>query len=134
MPQPDYHRSMIINALLQDYHALTPDLKFLRAGCACQRAPCLCLPTEQARHRATGWFNRVYLLYRAGLLAPEDLQLIAQPAGVRLWLAHVLPLDVAVREAAHGKAAEGAPVPDIEAFWREYADGQLRVYTREAVH
>lgn len=128
MPQPDYRRSMVIDGLLKDYHAITPDLRALRTPCDCgQKAPCAA--TEGRRHRVTGWFNRVFTLYRAGLLGLDDLQLVASPRAAQLYVAHVAPLDRAVREAAHGPDPMGSVHP-IEAFWRDYAEGQLQVFTR----
>lgn len=135
MPQPDYLRSMIINALLQDYHALTPDLKFLRRvrqkSETTHYSPAVMLDempgVESSRHRATGWFNRVAQLYRAGLLTAADLSLIASPRAAQLWRDHVLPLDRAVREAAQGTPPEGAVHP-VEHFWCEYAEGRLVSY------
>lgn len=124
MPQPDYLRSMVINELLKDYHALTPALKALRQGG---------LPTDEQewqRSLATGWFNRVFALYASGLLSVADLQLVASPRAAQLWRDHVAPLDKAVREAAHGPDHEGYVNP-VEQFWREYADGQLRVFQGE---
>lgn len=123
---PDYHRSMIINALLTDYVAVAASLKALRGQ------PFLARTVERHRSLATGWFNRVALLYRHGLLSADDLQLVASPRAAQLWVRHVAPLDKAVREKSQGQDPEGRRHP-IEHFWREYAEGRLVIAPHEEV-
>lgn len=133
MLQPDYLRSMTINGLLKDYAAVAPHLKFLRAEMAFKATHRYFSAEDEqietARSQASEWFNRVFNLYANGLLSVADLQLVASPRAAQLFVDHVAPLDRVVREAAHGPDAEGAVHP-VEAFWRDYALGQLRVFTR----
>lgn len=126
----NYERALLLHQLLKDYQDVAESLKFLReytANGQIQPAS-IHTPAEGHRSRATGWFNRVYLLYRAGLLSPDDVLLVASPRAAQLWRDHVAPLDRAVRASAQEPMPEGA-VHSVEGFWNTYADGRLLVRT-----
>lgn len=117
----DYARSLLLHQLLKDYQDVAQALKMLRAG------NLEAVNAEHYRNLATGWFNRVFTLYRFGLLTVDDLQIVAPPRAAQLWRDHVARMDKAVREAAHGPDAEDYAHP-VEVFWRDYADGKLRTF------
>lgn len=126
----DYARSLLLHQLLKDYQDVAVSLKVLRSGCqseTCQLEEQPCQKLDPHRSHATGWFNRVFTLYRFGLLTVDDLQIVAPPRAAQLWRDHVAPLDKVVREAAHGPDAEDYVHP-VEVFWRDYADGKLRTF------
>lgn len=127
---PDYARAALIYQLRKDYHAITPDLKWLRKEPHSGERWEMDGQREESRSRASGWFGAVLTLYRSGLLTTADMQIVASPAAARLFVDHVAPLDAAVRVAAHGAEDANYVHPSV-AFWTALADGQLLVFPQE---
>lgn len=124
MSEPNYAKASLVYQLLKDYHAITPDLKALRAGSLLPEQ------AEAARSRATGWFNQVFLLWMAQLIDLSVLRWVATRAGATLYLAHVAPLDAAIRNArAQADGRDEVPLGEhpVERFWAEYAEGRIQV-------
>lgn len=120
MNSPD---AWLVYQLLKDYHeTVAPALKVLR-----RETPGLSSDpssVEVERVKATGWFNHVASLYLHGLIDAQTFRTVASPAGAKLWVEYVVPLDREIRRSAHGdEAADGVPM--VEQFWREYAQGKL---------
>lgn len=110
--------ALLALTLLERYHVAAQAIKRLREGVENPAT------VESYRVIATGIFNHLYVLLRAGMISPQMFALVLSPRAAALWLEYVAPLDAEIRLAAGArstrKAAPLGTLP-IETFYQRFA-------------